>query len=133
MEDDLQNYLNGRRPQFIHRWKTTSIFIQIEDDLYFLTQRRRSQFCTKQIQHSKSQLNLSLAQLCPGLFFSNLRMSFSRFPQYNITIQGRARRFLQLQLPDAEQFPLCNANAWVLAPLSLMLNSSVSSDNIYHL
>ena len=49
MEDDL-NFLifednldsfgneNGRRPQFFSKWKTTSIFLQIEDDLIFFLQ-----------------------------------------------------------------------------------------------
>ena len=30
-----QFYLNGRRPQFVQKWKTTSICSKMEDDLIF--------------------------------------------------------------------------------------------------
>ena len=33
MEDDLKFVRNGRRPQFFGKWKTTSIFGEMEDDL----------------------------------------------------------------------------------------------------
>jgi hypothetical protein len=32
MEDDL-NFLNGRRPQIFWKWKKTSTFLKLEDDL----------------------------------------------------------------------------------------------------
>jgi hypothetical protein len=44
MEDDLNFVQNGRRPQFISKWKTTSIFYKMEDDLKFKTNGRRLQF-----------------------------------------------------------------------------------------
>ena len=44
MEDDLiflnerwpQYYENGRQPQLFRKWKTTSIFLKVEDDLIFI-------------------------------------------------------------------------------------------------
>ena len=33
MEDNLNIIENGRRPQYFWKWKTTSIFLKIEDDL----------------------------------------------------------------------------------------------------
>ena len=36
MEDDLKNFENGRRPQKIGKWKTTSKNWKMEDDLNFL-------------------------------------------------------------------------------------------------
>ena len=35
MEDDLICSGNGRQPQFVREWKTTSIFQELEDDLNF--------------------------------------------------------------------------------------------------
>jgi DICT domain-containing protein len=35
MEDDLNFFLNGRRPQFFFKWKTTSILLKMEDNLNF--------------------------------------------------------------------------------------------------
>jgi hypothetical protein len=35
MEDNLNFKVNGRRPQFVGKWKTTSICWQLEDDLHF--------------------------------------------------------------------------------------------------
>jgi hypothetical protein len=35
MEDDLNFVPNGRRPQYFGKWKTTSIFRQMEDDPIF--------------------------------------------------------------------------------------------------
>ena len=32
MEDDLNFSGNGRRPQFFRKWKTTSVFQEMEDD-----------------------------------------------------------------------------------------------------
>ncbi len=34
-EDDLIFLVNGRRPQFWGKWKTTSVFVEMEDDLNF--------------------------------------------------------------------------------------------------
>ena len=36
MEDDLNIWTNGRRPQYLDKWKTTSIFWKMEDDLNYL-------------------------------------------------------------------------------------------------
>ena len=33
MEDDLNNIVNGRRPEQFREWKTTSILFQREDNL----------------------------------------------------------------------------------------------------
>ena len=33
MEDNLNFFKNGRQPQFFHKWKMTSMFSQIEEDL----------------------------------------------------------------------------------------------------
>ena len=53
MEDDLNFSGNGRRPQFFRKWKTTSIFqdmendlniLEMEDDLKFSGKRRRLKF-----------------------------------------------------------------------------------------
>ena len=38
MEDDLKFWENGRRPQFLGKWKTTSIFLKIEDNLNIFNQ-----------------------------------------------------------------------------------------------
>ena len=35
LEDNLILLVNGRRPQFWGKWKTTSIFVQMEEDLKF--------------------------------------------------------------------------------------------------
>ena len=35
MEDDLNFKENGRRPKFLRKWKTTSIFGEMEDNLIF--------------------------------------------------------------------------------------------------
>ena len=35
MEDDLNILANGRRHQYLGKWKTTSTFLSIEDDLIF--------------------------------------------------------------------------------------------------
>jgi hypothetical protein len=35
MEDDLNLLANGRRPQFLEKWKTTSIFWEMEKDPIF--------------------------------------------------------------------------------------------------
>ena len=35
LEDDLNCLVNGRRPEFFGKWKTTSIFLYIEDELKF--------------------------------------------------------------------------------------------------
>ena len=35
MEDNLNLKINGRRPQFLGEWKTTSILILMEDDLNY--------------------------------------------------------------------------------------------------
>ena len=36
MEDDLKLFGNGRRPQHFQKWKTTSNFSEMEDDLNLL-------------------------------------------------------------------------------------------------
>ena len=35
LEDDLTFLANGRRPQSFGKWKTTSIFLKMEDDLKY--------------------------------------------------------------------------------------------------
>ena len=35
MEDDINKLANGRRPQILRKWNTTSIFKKMEDDLIF--------------------------------------------------------------------------------------------------
>ena len=35
LEDNLNFLANGRHPQYFGKWKTTSIFWKIEDDLIF--------------------------------------------------------------------------------------------------
>jgi hypothetical protein len=44
MEDDINFSGNGRRPQFFMKWKTTSIFQEMEDDLKFRIWKRTSIF-----------------------------------------------------------------------------------------
>ena len=39
--------LNGRRPQFYFKWKTTSILSQMEDDINFISIGRRPQLYFK--------------------------------------------------------------------------------------
>ena len=36
MEDDFNILANGRRSQYFGKWKTTSIILQMEDDIDFL-------------------------------------------------------------------------------------------------
>ena len=43
LEDNLNCLVNGRRPQFFGKWKTTSIFLYIEDKLKFLANGRQLQ------------------------------------------------------------------------------------------
>jgi hypothetical protein len=43
LEDDLNCLVNGRRPQFFGKWKTTSIFLYIENKLKFLANGRQLQ------------------------------------------------------------------------------------------
>ena len=38
LKDDLNFWANGRRPQFLGKWKTTSIFAKMEDKLNFLNE-----------------------------------------------------------------------------------------------
>ena len=33
MEDDQNILANGRRPQYLDKWKTTSVFLKMEEDL----------------------------------------------------------------------------------------------------
>jgi hypothetical protein len=37
MEEDLNILANGRQPQYFGKWKTTSIFCQMEGDINFFT------------------------------------------------------------------------------------------------
>ena len=41
MEEDLNILANGRRPNYFGKWKTTSIFCQIEDSLNILVVKRQ--------------------------------------------------------------------------------------------
>ena len=43
-EDDLNFFINGRRPQFFQKWKTTSIFGEREDNLKFWENGRQSKY-----------------------------------------------------------------------------------------
>ena len=43
LEDNLNFLVNGSRPQFFGKWKTTSIFWYIEDDLKCLANGRQLQ------------------------------------------------------------------------------------------
>jgi hypothetical protein len=43
LEDDLNFLVIGERPHFFGKWKTTSIFFYIEDELKFLTNGRQLQ------------------------------------------------------------------------------------------
>jgi hypothetical protein len=43
LEDDLHFLVNGRGPQFYGKWKTTSIFLYIEDKLKCLANGRQLQ------------------------------------------------------------------------------------------
>jgi hypothetical protein len=45
--DYLHFLVNGRRPQFLGKWKTTSIFLYIEDELEFLANGRQLQLFVK--------------------------------------------------------------------------------------
>jgi hypothetical protein len=40
MEDNLNLFNNGRRPQSFWNWKTTSIILKMEDNLYFSTMEK---------------------------------------------------------------------------------------------
>ena len=44
MEDDLKKFANGRLPQKICEWKTTSKNVQLEDDLKKCANGRQPQF-----------------------------------------------------------------------------------------
>ena len=52
MEDDLNFFLNGRRPQYFDKWSTISIFtnreeiifLKVEDDLNVIANGRRPQY-----------------------------------------------------------------------------------------
>ena len=44
MEDDLNFVDNGRLPQLFGKWKTTSIFLKMEDDLICFGNGRRPKF-----------------------------------------------------------------------------------------
>ena len=44
MEDNLNFKANGRRPQLLGKWKTTSILRLMEDDLNLKANGRRTQF-----------------------------------------------------------------------------------------
>jgi hypothetical protein len=44
MEDDLSILANGRRLQYLGKWKTTLTLVSIEDDLSFLVNKGRPQF-----------------------------------------------------------------------------------------
>ena len=43
MEDDINSFENGRRPQYFWKLKTTSIVLKMEDDLNFIWNGRRPQ------------------------------------------------------------------------------------------
>ena len=47
MEDDLNILANVRGPQYLVKWKTTSIFSQMENDLNILANGRRLQYFGK--------------------------------------------------------------------------------------
>ena len=53
MEDDLNFKVNGRRPQFFDKWKTTLICWQIEDDLTFLFMEDNFKLLIQEIQKQK--------------------------------------------------------------------------------
>ena len=44
VEDDLNSFENVRRPHFFRKWKTTLIFLKMEDDLNFFENGRQPQF-----------------------------------------------------------------------------------------
>ena len=50
MEDDLNILLNGIRPKFVGKCKTTSIYWQMEDDLNYLFTEEAFQFLKQEIQ-----------------------------------------------------------------------------------
>ena len=47
MEDNLNILANGRRPQYFCKWNTTSIFWQMKDDLNLLANGRRPKYFGK--------------------------------------------------------------------------------------
>ena len=47
MEDDLNFFENGRRPQLFQKWKTTSIFSKMEDDLNFFKKTKTTSIFSK--------------------------------------------------------------------------------------
>jgi hypothetical protein len=38
LEDNINFWANGRQPQFLEKWKMTSIFAEMEDKLNFLNE-----------------------------------------------------------------------------------------------
>ena len=58
MEDDLNIFENGRRPQYFWKWKTTSIFLNGRRPQYFLTWKTTSIFLKMEddLNHFKVRL-----------------------------------------------------------------------------
>ena len=50
MEDNFKFKLNGRRPQFVSKWKTSSICWQLEDDLHFWHMEDKHNFVMFQME-----------------------------------------------------------------------------------
>jgi hypothetical protein len=60
MEDGLN--FNGGRPQYVVKRNTTSICLQLEDNIYYWQMEDEHSFL-------QGKVNLSLAQLIPSLFY----------------------------------------------------------------
>jgi hypothetical protein len=50
MEDDLNLSAKRRQPQFVGKWKTASIFLEMTDDLNLLANGRQSPFSANKRQ-----------------------------------------------------------------------------------
>jgi hypothetical protein len=82
LEDDLNFLVIGGRPHFFGKWKTTSIFLYIEDELKFLANGRQLQLFIngRQLQtvntgNNKKQKHAG-AELCQAQFKLELRLLF---------------------------------------------------------
>ena len=78
MEDDLNIFENGRQPQYFWKWKTTSIFLKMEDDLNIFQMQDDLFFQMKNYLIFFQIDNLNLIQMEYDLIFLHMKENLKR-------------------------------------------------------
>ena len=82
MEDDLNNFRNGRRPEKFQKWKTTSKISKMEDNLNFSKMEDKKNHLFLISLKFKGKPFLGLAQLSK-IFYYYVTASRFYFGNYN--------------------------------------------------